>query len=408
MAHPPTESLHNLPLQPMLLPYLFHFHSGDGSVFILAPQRTYHLRLPGTFAHVADKVLQLLNGSCTLPQLVEAVQASLPDSQPEMVIAVLQYLYKQGLLVDGAASPPSELPGEAIARWQRNLSFFSAFERPPQTRYDYQVALRHGSVALIGLGGTGSWIASALAMAGVGCIVGVDGDRVETSNLNRQVLYRPQDVGRLKTEVTAEALAGLAPEMAFTGVCHWMQSEDDVAQAIGGCDLVLLTADQPMGLISRWTNAACFALGIPMLASGIAARWATVGPLYVPGLTGCWECVDADKRRRSRHYAEMFQTLAERRAPAPPSLAPLCALVGAQAAYEAIEYLTGFARPATLGCELITDTLTMNVKRNRVRQRSGCRVCGTSGRVLPDCAARLPAAQRNNLVSQLVGRFLVH
>jgi bacteriocin biosynthesis cyclodehydratase domain-containing protein len=383
----------------MLVPYLLHVRSRRGPIFILMPRRTYQLRLPGTLARVAEQVLQRLDGQCTIPQLIEAVQADLPQCQSEIVVALLQYLRKQGMLIDGAAKPPERLLDDATTRWSRNLSFFSGFEGGTRTRYDYQLALQDAAVALIGLGGTGSWAAYSLAMAGVGKIVGMDGDRVEANNLNRQILYRPQDVGRLKAEVASEMLASFAPEMHFVGRARWLRGEDEVTEMIKGCDILLLTADQPMGLITRWSNAACFALRIPLLELGMAAHWGMVGPLYVPGLTGCWECGEARKRRQSRYYGEIFQTLAEQPVSAPPSLAPMCALVGGLAAYEAMKYLTGFARPATLGRELAIDTLTMNIERHTVEQQSHCPVCSVTAEELPHRAAYLPEERSGSLRS---------
>lgn len=405
MPRPASESDGKLPVQPALLPYLFHFRSDNGQVFILAPGRTYQLRLPGTLSRVAEQVLRRLNGQGTIPQVVEAVKADLPASQPEMVIALIQYLFERGMLMDGAAPVPEKLRGDALVRWKRNLSFFSGFESAELTRYNYQLALQEAKVALIGLGGLGSWIAYSLAMAGVGKVVGIDGDQVETSNLNRQILFRPGDVGRLKAEVAKETFAAIAPEMEFVGLSSWIRGEDDVAQVIAGCDIVVLTADQPMGLISRWTNRACFATRIPLLVSGMASRWTTIGPLYVPGLTGCWECADARERRRSKHYGEMFRTMAEHRAAEAPSLAPLCAQVGGQTAYETIKYLTGFARPATLGCALVTDTVTMRVRKQAVQKQIDCTVCHVLPEAMPRQATRLPEIPSHNLLSRLMAIF---
>ena len=406
MPKPALGSVRDLPSQPMLLPYLLHFRSREGPILILTPERTHRLRLPSSLARVAEQVLQRLDGESTIPQLIEAVQADLPHSQPEAVVAILRYLLRQGMLMDGAAGPPEALLGDALARFDRNLSFFSGFERGVRTRYDHQFALHEATVALIGLGGTGSWAAYSLAMAGVGSIVGVDGDRVEANNLNRQILYRPQDVGKAKAKVAAETLAVLAPDMAFVGLGCWLREENDVREVIKGCDIVLLAADQPLGLITRWANAACFALRIPLLELGMAAHRGMIGPLYIPGLTGCWECVEAQKRRQSRYYDEIFQALAKQPVSAPPSLAPICALVGGLAAYEAIKYLTGFACPSTLGQELAIDTVTMQIEGHAVKQRPNCPVCSGLAEEMPRPAVHLPDTRPRNLSSRLTRGFL--
>ena len=74
-----------------------------------------------------------------------------------------------------------------------------------------QARISDAHVALVGLGGLGCVIAQYLVSSGVGSLTLCDYDRVAESNLSRQVLYRPGDVGRLKTEAATETLAALNP-----------------------------------------------------------------------------------------------------------------------------------------------------------------------------------------------------
>ncbi|MCE4604017.1 MAG: HesA/MoeB/ThiF family protein [Aeropyrum sp.] len=74
-----------------------------------------------------------------------------------------------------------------------------------------QLKLASSTVAVVGLGGLGSLAAAYLAAAGVGRLILVDGDKVETSNLHRQVLYRTDDVGKYKAVVAAERLQAINP-----------------------------------------------------------------------------------------------------------------------------------------------------------------------------------------------------
>src|SRR5439155_3735307 len=107
--------------------------------------------------------------------------------------------------------PPAALSAAELNRYRRNLEFFSFFHRPPLTAGDFQVRLREAKVTVLGLGGLGSWIAMNLAAIGVGDLVLVDHDRVELMNLNRQVLYTENDIGRSKVEAAAERLAQVNP-----------------------------------------------------------------------------------------------------------------------------------------------------------------------------------------------------
>ena len=94
--------------------------------------------------------------------------------------------------------PRNELRPDELVRYGRHLSL-------PDLGLAGQEKLRAAKVAIVGLGGLGSPAAMYLAAAGVGTIGLIDGDRVELSNLQRQVLYGDDDVGRAKVEVAAAA-----------------------------------------------------------------------------------------------------------------------------------------------------------------------------------------------------------
>jgi len=103
-------------------------------------------------------------------------------------------------------SEASELSSDERLRYARHLSL-------PQVGVEGQLALKRGRVLLVGLGGLGSPAALYLAAAGVGRLTLVDPDRVETSNLQRQILFGTSDVGRLKVEAARDRLLDLNPEL---------------------------------------------------------------------------------------------------------------------------------------------------------------------------------------------------
>src|SRR5690554_3618519 len=96
------------------------------------------------------------------------------------------------------------LSGPELARYSRHLTL-------PQVGVDGQQALRDTSVLLVGAGGLGSRHGLYLAAAGIGRLGLIDADRVEETNLQRQVLYGTRDVGRRKTDAAAERLRDLNP-----------------------------------------------------------------------------------------------------------------------------------------------------------------------------------------------------
>jgi bacteriocin biosynthesis cyclodehydratase domain-containing protein len=223
------------------------------------------------------------------------------------------------------------------------------------------------------LGGLGSWVAWGLVSAGIGTIVGVDGDKVEESNFNRQILYSWADVGRLKAEAAGEALRRFRPELTYVGVPRYVAGVQDARELIRDADLVVATIDQPSHLAEHWVQEACFAAGKPVIALTQHPPLVRVGPLYVPGSTGCLECQESEWRRT---WASLAAIQEARQVRSPSSTyGPACGVVGTLAAGEVVAAITGLYEPATLGAEQIVDLSSMTVERRSVPRLAGCRRC---------------------------------
>lgn len=168
------------------------------------------------------------------------------------------------------------------------------------TRYSRQVVLREvgvsgqqllrdSSAAVIGLGGLGSIAALYLAGAGVGRLLLADRDRVDASNLHRQLLYTQGDVGRSKTAAAASRLAAQNPEVELQPLEGRLTAER-LAELVAGADVVLDCTDN---FSTRFAiNRACVAGGKP-LVSGAAIRFEGQLAVFDPRRAGgaCYACV---------------------------------------------------------------------------------------------------------------------
>ena len=199
----------------------------------------------------------------------------------------------------------------------------------------------------------------------------IDGDRVEESNLNRQILYTEADIGRLKVEAAAERLGAFnsrdaAGDDRRAGRRRGRRSPS----SIEGYDLVIDAADWPAHEIEQWVNAACFAAEIPYITMSHFPPIARVGPLYVPGVTGCFACQVAAYRRS---YPMFDIAIEQRRAKPSPAatLGPACGLIGGQVGLDIMHHLTGLAEPSTQGVGHIYDLRTMEVEREPVVPGAG-------------------------------------
>jgi molybdopterin-synthase adenylyltransferase len=215
-----------------------------------------------------------------------------------------------------------------------------------------------------------------LACAGVGTLVLVDDDRIELSNLNRQLLFRVADVGRLKAVVAAEALAAFNPALALHPVPQRVGSAAEVAALIEGADLLIETADWPPYDLSRWINEACMVAGVPHISAGQAPPVLRIGPLYVPGRTACHGCQEAATTEAFLLVDELEAFRRSRPAPVAATLGPTSGVIGSILSMEALHWLTGLAEPATLGASLAVDMRTLEVRREEIARRPECPVCG--------------------------------
>ena len=193
-----------------------------------------------------------------------------------------------------------------------------------------QDKLGAASVLLLGLGGLGSPAALYLAAAGVGRLLLNDFDKVDGSNLQRQILYGDAAVGRPKTEVAAAAVTALNPACR-TETLDGRLDETALAQVLACVDLVLDGSDN---FGTRFAvNAACVTARKP-LVSGAAIRYE--GQLLVFDLrpaSPCYACL----------YEESGEGLEDCRRNG--VLGPVPGVVGSLMAVEAVKLLSGVGRP---------------------------------------------------------------
>lgn len=337
----------------------------DGDVYLLRPSADNDIRIEKPDEE-ERRLLAAVNGERT----VEELRAEFGAKEVDDLISQLQELE---VLED--ADDDERVPGAELERFDRQLRYFSDIGSSGLPPSECQRRLREAKVAVLGVGGLGGWAAWALACTGVGEMWLIDGDRVEVSNLNRQILYTEADIGLLKVECAAARLRAFNSMARITTTARRLESEADIAEFIAGSDVVIDAADWPAHDIERWCNSACFEAGIPYITMSHFPPIARVGPLYVPGKTGCFACQETAYRRE---YPLFDVAVEQRRAKPSPAatLGPACGLIGGQVGLEVMHLLTGLATPSTQGAAHIYDLRTMEVKREQVVPEPDCPICG--------------------------------
>ncbi len=151
---------------------------------------------------------------------------------------------------------------------------------------DGQAVLLDSAVLVVGAGGLGSPVIQYLAAAGIGRLGIADGDAVELSNLQRQVVHGTDDVGRPKADSAAEAVAALNPDV--TVETHGKISAENVGGIVADYDLVVDASDNfPTRFL---LNDACVLAGLP-LVHGSIYRFEGQSTTIAAGGRPCYRCL---------------------------------------------------------------------------------------------------------------------
>lgn len=231
-----------------------------------------------------------------------------------------------------------------------------------------QKALLEAHVAIVGLGALGGPAAIHLAAAGVGKLTLIDDDVVALSNLQRQVLFRTDDVGRPKTEIALRELNALNPDTAIT-IRGERLTDDNAVSLFDGAGYIIDGTDS---FASRYSiNSAAHALAIPMI-SGAVGRWSAQVSVFRSGVTKgkpiadrlpCYRCL----------VSETPET--EETCEAVGVVGPLTGMIGARLALETIKEIAKVGH-SLAGKLWLFDGLSGDARTVKLSPDPKCPVCG--------------------------------
>ncbi|MEO1424157.1 MAG: molybdopterin-synthase adenylyltransferase MoeB [Pseudomonadota bacterium] len=227
-----------------------------------------------------------------------------------------------------------------------------------------QAKLKAARVAVVGAGGLGCPALVYLAAAGCGHITVIDDDTVSLSNLQRQVLFAPEDIGAPKAERAAAALSRLNPEITVRAAPVRLDATRG-RELLAEHDLVLDGTD---GFTTRYLiNDLTVGARQPLLSAAMT-QWEGQISIYAPHLGHpCYACVFPEAPA-----AGLAPTCAEA-----GIVGALAGVMGTMMAVEAVKWITG-AGESLAGTLLLYDALYADVRRVRVARDPSCPVCGAA------------------------------
>ena len=234
----------------------------------------------------------------------------------------------------------------------------------PEIDVEGQLRLADATVLILGVGGLGSSASIYLVAAGVGHLILVDFDTVDLSNLQRQIVHRTKDIGRLKVESAHDNLLALNPDTRLTLIDHAL-TDDELRQQVQAADVVIDASDN---FKTRFAvNEACVKTKTP-LVSGAAIRFEAQISVFDASnaASPCYRCL----------YGK--DATVDQSCTANGVMSPLLGIVGSVQATEAMKLIMGIGTTLQ-GRLLLLDVLNMEWHSAKLPKDPLCPVCGNAG-----------------------------
>lgn len=248
-----------------------------------------------------------------------------------------------------------QLTDEQLLRYSRQLLL-------PEVDIEGQIKLKQSKVLVAGMGGLGSPVSLYLAAAGVGHLVLVDFDRVDMTNLQRQILYATEFTTTLKVEAAKQRLLSINPDIQVEIISEPI-TEDNIQQLItNAVDVVMDCTDN--FLTRDLLNRCCFTLKKTLIsgaAIGLQGQLTTFD--FRKETTPCYHCLFGDGVEQELTCSEAGV------------LGPVVGVIGVMQALEAIKIIIGFGQ-SLVGRLLMFDGLESRFKEFHVSADPHCKVCG--------------------------------
>ncbi|MEM7621338.1 MAG: ThiF family adenylyltransferase [Pseudomonadota bacterium] len=312
---------------------------------------------PGNMQSISDnqeQVLEILQviksvGDAGQQVVYEEVLKSIDISKSDFD-NMLEFLIEENIIKYDIENL-NPLSSKSLEKFDRQIrSFATLAGNCKSDAYKFQHKIENAHIAVLGLGGVGSYVAYGLASMGIGKLSLIEFDNIELSNTSRQMLYQECDVGQSKIDIATGKLQLTNPETKILAHPKRVQSVDDLSPLLFGVDILILAADTPRGKIVYLAAEACqivkcaFVYGMPLAHNIIC------GPLIIPGTTRSYDEIfppikDTEDKRIDYINSGFAATVID----------PYNAIAAKTVVLECIKYISGFSP-----CRIVDHVLNIN------------------------------------------------
>ncbi len=228
-------------------------------------------------------------------------------------------------------------------------------------------------IAVIGCGAIGCHVIDNLVSSGFKKLILVNGDIVEESNLARQHLYTYDDIGKYKVDVAKKRMNSRCSDLSISVIRDFISVDGDFPSALSSVDMLVISADNPPRLMSK-LNKDAIRYGKPYITGGFFESSLLVGPLWIPFISPCFNCV-VEQLDNVVSKEELYCQLENYSFPYTTASNPLLATLGGMIiAYEIQNYFL-FETSHLKDSTLIFDSLTGEIFWEKYKRLDTCKEC---------------------------------
>jgi len=269
------------------------------------------------------------------------------------------------------------IPGGSYDREERHSRSFLFYSLSGAEIEQVQKNVSDKTIAIVGCGGIGNVVSALLATAGVREFILADSDRIELSNLSRQIMFKESDCGKYKTTILAEALKDRVSQIKITEYREFIDKYN--IERLKNVDFILISGDQENVL--DLINDFAVEHSIPFMNVGYVEDIAVWGPLVIPRKTGCYQCkqhlvnfsdLSQDQIEKCRAINNGYQA---------PSTGPINMMASSFAALDILKFLGNFGQIQSLNTRIGIWSHNLHIEKQDYSLNPSCTVCGSLQKV---------------------------
>jgi len=311
---------------------------------------------------VDDLVKETLGYFKKEENLSEVVSNLSNKYEKEDVMSCINSLRSFGLLL--------EYDSNFNPRYERQISFINELTNSWEEALTLQSKIENSKIAVFGVGGIGTWIVNGLSQIGVKEIRISDPDTVSLTNLNRQLHYNSEDVGRYKVDVLKEKV----PDSKIIPHKKMVSEKESLDGIIEGCNFMINCADSPsVEYTTRVLSKYARDKSIPYsVAGGYNMHLGMVGPIIIPGKTACFDCfLHGQMEQDSLSKLEKIKDI--------ETAGNLGPIAGAVANLQVMEIFKFLTNKGTVNFNKFAeiDFLDLNIAWKSFNKRRDCKTCNS-------------------------------